>query len=132
MVEKYQLGVYNESQQKKTGFLMGLSQKSCEPCKGGVLPLSVTEAEKLIEDVHGWKLVNEARAIKRSYEFDNFVDALDFVNKIGELAESQQHHPDISLGWGYVDVLIYTHKISGLHENDFILALKINDIKSTS
>jgi len=76
-----------------------------------------------------WQLVDDGRKIYREFLFNNFLSALAFVNKVGEIAELEQHHPDIEFGWGYARIYIQTHKINGLHENDFILAGKIDLIK---
>jgi len=103
-----------------------LAQKSCTPCRGGVPPLSRDEAEKLRTQAPDWDLVDDARRIERKFRFDNFVQALAFVNKVGELAEREGHHPDITFGWGYATISLYTHKIKGLHENDFIMAAKVD------
>lgn len=105
---------------------MGLTDKKCIPCEGGLAPLNHQQAEALLRDAPGWALLEEATKIKREYAFSNFKKALAFVNKVGNLAEEEKHHPDISLGWGYVTIVIQTHAINGLHENDFILAAKIN------
>jgi len=102
--------------------------KVCTPCQGGIPPLSPTEAQVFQKQTAKWDLTDESTWIRRSFSFDNFVDALDFVNKVGALSETEGHHPDISLGWGYVDISLQTHKIKGLHENDFILASKIDAI----
>ena len=103
-----------------------LSGKVCTPCQGGIPPLSKMEAEVLGRQTPKWELTDEVTWIRRSFGFGNFVEALDFVNKVGALAETEGHHPDISFGWGYADVSLQTHKIKGLHENDFILAAKID------
>ena len=103
-----------------------LAEKSCVPCRGGVPPLSHDEAERFHAQAPDWSLLEESRRIQRTFRFDNFAQSLAFVNKIGALAESEGHHPDITFGWGYVSVLLYTHKIKGLHENDFIMAAKID------
>ncbi len=105
-----------------------LAEKSCVACKGGIPPLSRAEAERLRAQTPEWKLSVEATKIERTFKFKNFREALAFVNKIGEIAETEQHHPDITFGWGYATVALYTHKIKGLHENDFILAAKIDRI----
>ncbi len=107
-----------------------LAQKTCTPCKGGVDPLSRAEAAELLHSTPNWELINEGKALKRRFEFKNFAQSLDLVNKIGKIAEKENHHPDIYFGWGYCEVTILTHKINGLHENDFILAAKINGIVS--
>jgi len=105
-----------------------LAGKVCTPCQGGIPPLSPTEAQVFQKQIAKWDLTDESTWIRRSFSFDNFVGALDFVNKVGALAEEEGHHPDIALGWGYVDISLQTHKIKGLHENDFILAAKIDAI----
>jgi 4a-hydroxytetrahydrobiopterin dehydratase len=105
-----------------------LTGKVCTPCLGGTPPLSPTEAQDFQQQTPKWDLTDSATWIRRSFGFDNFVGALDFVNKVGALAEDEGHHPDFALGWGYVDISLQTHKIRGLHENDFILAAKIDAI----
>ena len=101
-----------------------LDEKSCAPCKGGIPPLDQEKAEKLLTEVNKWSLFDENTKIKRNYAFENFVDAQAFVNKVGDLCESEFHHADITFGWGYCTVIFYSHKIGGLHENDFIMAAK--------
>jgi len=105
---------------------MGLTAKTCVPCRGGVAPLSRVEAEGYLGEVPEWSLTHEATRVERRFRFPDFVSALDFVDKVGALAEDQGHHPDISFGWGYAQVVFYTHKIKGLHENDFIMAAKVD------
>lgn len=107
---------------------MGLTAKTCTPCQGGVEPLSKAQAEELLKDTPRWRLSYAGDRLKRSFEFDNFATALDFVNRVGALAEAEGHHPDITFGWGYATIEIWTHKIGGLHENDFILAAKISEL----
>lgn len=107
---------------------MSLTQKTCVPCQGGIPPLARTEAEKLLKETPGWTLSPDGSRINRKFTFPDFVSAQRFVNKVGDLAEAEGHHPDISFGWGYADVLFYTHKIKGLHENDFIMAAKVNQL----
>ena len=102
--------------------------KVCTPCQGGIPPLIREECEELRKETPKWDLTDDATWIRRSFAFKDFVGALDFVNKVGALAESEGHHPDISFGWGYVDISLQTHKIQGLHANDFILAAKIDQI----
>lgn len=102
-----------------------LANRTCVPCRGGVPPLAGAELEELSRQVPGWDVVNEHH-LRRTFRFGDFRQALDFVNRIGELAEEQGHHPDIALGWGRVEVTIHTHKIDGLTESDFILAAKID------
>ena len=103
---------------------MALAGKTCTPCRGGVPPLGRAGAAGYLGETPHWVLKDDATRSGRSFEFKNFAQALEFVNKVGALAEEEGHHPDISLGWGYCTVLFYTHKIKGLHENDFIMAAK--------
>ncbi len=104
-----------------------LASKTCVPCKGDVPPLKGAELQKLQSEVPGWEVVNEHH-LEKTYKFPDFVKALAFVNRIGELAEQQGHHPDIYLSWGKVGVKTWTHKIDGLTESDFILAAKIDQL----
>ena len=97
---------------------MSLSRKECVPCKGGVPPLSGEKLEQLKEQVNRWDVVEEHH-ISKTYKFPNFVKALAFVNKVGEIAEDHGHHPDIFLAWGKVSITICTHKINGLAEKRF-------------
>jgi len=108
---------------------MDLINKKCIPCEGGVLPFTKSEAEKLLQEIPGWELNRAVQKISREFKFKNFVEALAFVNKAGEIAENEGHHPDIKLSYGKVRIEVWTHTIFGLSENDFILAAKINDIK---
>jgi 4a-hydroxytetrahydrobiopterin dehydratase len=103
-----------------------LVEKSCTPCRGGIPPLTRVEAEALLTQAPEWALIDDARGIERSFRFKNFREAFAFVQKVGELAEVEGHHPDISFGWGYATVSLRTKKIKGLHENDFIIAAKID------
>jgi 4a-hydroxytetrahydrobiopterin dehydratase len=105
-----------------------LTEKSCVPCKGGVPPLKEAEAQGLLEQTQGWALLDQGKRLERSFKFRNFREALEFVGRVGALAEEEAHHPDITFGWGYTTVSLYTHKIKGLHENDFIMAAKINEL----
>jgi 4a-hydroxytetrahydrobiopterin dehydratase len=105
-----------------------LTTKTCTPCRGGVDPLTRSQSETLLAQTPDWRLDAEARRIERTFRFQNFGQALGFVREIGELAEAEGHHPDISFGWGYATVALQTKKIKGLHENDFIMAAKIDPI----
>lgn len=107
---------------------MALTEKTCVPCRGGIPPLTENEAAVFSREVPDWSLTHSATRIERKFKFNDFVAALAFVNKVGALAEEEGHHPDIAFGWGYADVELYTHKIKGLHENDFIMAAKIDAI----
>lgn len=103
-----------------------LAEKDCVPCKGGVPPLKGDKLQELRQQLEpGWKVVDEHH-LQKSFKFKNFRQALNFTNLVGELAESQAHHPDLFLTWGKVRVKIYTHKIDGLTESDFVLAAKID------
>jgi 4a-hydroxytetrahydrobiopterin dehydratase len=104
-----------------------LAGKTCVPCRGDVPPLKGAALEELIRQVPGWEVVDEHH-LKREFRFKNFREALDFVNRVGELAEEQAHHPDIDFGWGRATVKIFTHKIDGLTESDFILAAKVEGL----
>jgi 4a-hydroxytetrahydrobiopterin dehydratase len=90
-----------------------------------VPPLESDEARRLLKELDGWEMI-ENHHLQKRFDFTNFREALDFVNRIGELSEQQGHHPDICFGWGKVDVTIWTHKINGLTESDFVLAAKID------
>lgn len=103
-----------------------LAEQTCVPCKGGVPPMEAEEAERLLARLaEGWDVV-ETHHLERTYEFSDFAEALTFVNTIGDIAEEQGHHPDIHLSWGRVGVEIWTHKIDGLTESDFVLAAKFD------
>ncbi len=106
---------------------MSLSQKHCVPCRGGVPPLKGAELDNLRKQVSGWDVVDEHH-LSKTYAFPDFVKALDFVNRTGAVAEQEGHHPDVYLSWGKVRVEIWTHKIDGLTESDFILAAKIDEL----
>lgn len=101
-----------------------LASRDCVPCRGGVPPLESDEPRRLEEQLGKvWQVVDDHH-LEKSFRFDNFRQALDFTNKLGELAETINHHPDICLGWGRVSVTLWTHKIGGLAEADFIWAAK--------
>jgi len=103
-----------------------LASKTCVPCRGGVPPLSMDVASRLMEQLDGWSF--EQGHLAKSYAFADFAAALEFVNRIGAISEQQGHHPDIYMTWGKVSVEIWTHKIDGLTESDFILAAKFDEI----
>ena len=101
-----------------------LAQETCIPCRDGVPPLKGEELDALQEKLgNGWQIINEHH-LEKEYIFADFIQALDFTVKVGEVAENQDHHPDIYLAWGKVKLAIWTHKIDGLTESDFILAAK--------
>lgn len=105
-----------------------LAAKDCIPCRGGIPPLPVAEAAALHAQLGGGWILNGAHHLEKEFRFRNFRDALAFTNRVGELAEQQKHHPDIHLAWGLVKIQIWTHKIDGLTESDFILAAKIDTL----
>ncbi|MDQ3834224.1 MAG: 4a-hydroxytetrahydrobiopterin dehydratase [Actinomycetota bacterium] len=102
-----------------------LASKMCVPCEGGTPPLKGEDLGRLAPQVPEWEIVEEHH-LRRRLRFKNFREALVFVNEVGELGEEQGHHPDITFGWGYAEITIFTHKIDGLTESDFILAAKID------
>jgi 4a-hydroxytetrahydrobiopterin dehydratase len=104
-----------------------LADKSCVPCKGSVPPLKGKDLQQVQQQVSNWKVVNEHH-ITRAFTFPDFKQALDFVNRVGEVAEKQGHHPDILLSWGKAEITLWTHKIDGLTESDFIMAAKIDQL----
>ena len=103
-----------------------LAGRECVPCRGDVPPLGTVERESLLAQLDGWEVI-AGHHLRKIFEFADFRGALSFVNRVGELAEAQGHHPDISFGWGRAEITIWTHKIDGLTESDFILAAKIDE-----
>ena len=108
-----------------------LASKTCVPCRGGVPPLEGEQLRHFESEVPGWQAV-KGHHIHRAFTFPDFVSALAFVNKVGNVAEQQGHHPNIFLTWGKVEIDIWTHKIDGLTESDFILAAKISKLAPQS
>jgi len=105
-----------------------LAEKKCTPCQGGVAPLKGDDLKRHAGQLGpGWEIVEEAH-LEKTFKFDDFRHALDFVNRVGEVAEEENHHPDINLTYGKATITLWTHKINGLHENDFILAAKIDQL----
>ncbi|HZF08042.1 MAG TPA: 4a-hydroxytetrahydrobiopterin dehydratase [Thermoanaerobaculia bacterium] len=107
----------------------GLAEKKCVPCEGGTPPIAGAEAERLLAQLDGWQLVGGGKELAKEYRFPDFRQALGFVNRLGEVAESEGHHPDLYLTWGKVRVSLSTHSIGGLSENDFILAAKADRVR---
>ncbi|MHC5543467.1 4a-hydroxytetrahydrobiopterin dehydratase [Singulisphaera rosea] len=104
-----------------------LARKQCRPCEGGVPPISPEEAKSLLAGLEGWELVNDGQRIERRWTAKNFMAAIEFFDRLAVLAEQEGHHPDLHLeGYRNVAVVLWTHAIGGLSENDFILAAKIN------
>lgn len=105
-----------------------LASKECQPCRGDVPPLRGDELRELERELdREWRVVDEHH-LEKEFEFEDFVTTLDFVNRVGELAEEQGHHPNICFTWGQAEIRIWTHKIDGLTESDFILAAKIEEL----
>ena len=110
-----------------------LLNKKCVPCEGGVLPFDISEIHKYQKKVDGWDIAKNEKNnffLEKNFKFKNFRDSQDFINIIGKISEEEGHHPDITFGWGYAKIIITTHAIEGLSENDFILAAKIDKIIS--
>ena len=108
-----------------------LLNKKCVPCEGGILPFDISEIHKYQKKIDGWdvkKKNDNIYFLEKNFVFKNFVNSQNFINKIGEISEKENHHPDILFGWGYAKIAITTHAIEGLSENDFILAAKIDQI----
>ena len=108
-----------------------LTQKKCAPCEGGVTPFDISEIQKYQKKVDGWELVKDKTEmffLEKEFTFKNFKQSQSFINQVGDVSESEGHHPDILFGWGYAKIKITTHAIKGLSENDFILAAKIDKI----
>jgi len=108
---------------------MSLSEKSCVPCRGGVPPLTKEQFEPLFKELSGWQVQDDARLLK-TYTFDDFKSSLDLANEIGAIAEQEGHHPDLLVRWGELKIELWTHKVGGLTESDFILAAKIDKLKA--
>ncbi len=106
---------------------MELARKNCIPCQGGVPPLPEPEIQRLLGELDGWSL-NDELHLEKSYDFKNFRDGFEFVKRVGEMAEEQGHHPDIHLAWGKVVLEVWTHKIDGLVESDFIFAARADEL----
>tara|TARA_B100000586_G_scaffold114963_1_gene82819 strand:+ start:113 stop:457 length:345 start_codon:yes stop_codon:yes gene_type:complete len=108
-----------------------LHKKKCVPCKGNIPPFNMKEIHKYLKKINGWEVKNKNNSyfLEKNYKFKNFKISQLFVNEVGKIAETESHHPDIHFGWGYAQVIIFTHAIKGLAESDFILASKIDQIK---
>lgn len=104
-----------------------LAKRHCVPCESGATPLGEDEVRRLLGKLEGWA-VPDGSHLEKTFRFRDFAGALAFVNRIGEVAERENHHPDLHLGWGRVRVELRTHKIKGLSENDFIVAAKIDEL----
>ena len=108
-----------------------LEKKKCIPCDGKIPGFNITEIHKYLKMVDGWEVKSDDSKIYyliKEFKFKNFLESQNFVSKVGEIAEKEGHHPDIWFGWGYAKIKIFTHAIKGLHENDFIIAAKVDQI----
>ena len=113
--------------------MSNLLDKKCVPCEGGVSSMDLSEIHKYEKKIDGWDVnINEKKInfLEKKFKFKNFTNSQNFVNKVAEISEKENHHPDILFGWGYAKILITTHAIEGLSQNDFILAAKIDQISS--
>ena len=106
----------------------GLAAKSCVPCRGDIAPLTEAQARVLLENTPDWKLEENGTRLVRRFEFEDFKKAIEFVNRVAEIAEAEGHHPDFAIHWNKVDLVLWTHTIGGLSENDFILAAKLDTL----
>ena len=108
-----------------------LADKKCIPCEGGIPAFDMKEIHKYLKKVDGWDVKEDEMKnyyLSKEFKFQNFLESQNFINKVGEIAENEGHHPDIAFGWGYANVKIFTHAIKGLHESDFVLAAKVDKI----
>ncbi len=105
---------------------MDLTTKKCRPCEGGAKPLSPDAARALVVQVPKWKLRKDLPRLWREYTFKDFARAIKFINRVAEIAEREGHHPDIHVHWNLVKLVLWTHDVGGLSENDFILAAKLD------
>ena len=108
-----------------------LSKKKCIACDGNIPPFDTSEIHKYLKKVDGWDVKaddNKIYYLIKEFKFKNFQESQNFVNKVGHIAETEGHHPDIWFGWGYAKIKIFTHAIKGLHESDFVLAAKVDRI----
>ena len=108
-----------------------LLKKKCVPCEGGVKAFDISEIHKYQKKVDGWDVLKNDKQkffLEKNFKFKNFIESQNFINKVGDIAEKEGHHPDIWFGWGYAKIKIFTHAIKGLHESDFILAAKVDKI----
>ena len=110
---------------------MSLDKMQCIPCQGGIPPLSTEQSHDFLKMTPGWVLIDKDSKLALELSFSNFQRPFDLISKISTLAETEGHHPDLCFGWGYVRIILYTHKINGLHQNDFIMAAKINEVLKT-
>ena len=108
-----------------------LADKKCVPCEGGIPSFDIKEIHKYLKKVDGWDVKSDDQKtyyLIKEFKFDDFLKSIQFINKVGDIAETEGHHPDIWFGWGYAKIKIFTHAINGLHESDFVLAAKIDKL----
>ena len=108
-----------------------LADKKCIPCEGKIPALDKSEIHKYLKKVDGWEVIADQSInyyLLKKFKFKNFLESQKFINKVSEVAEQENHHPDISFGWGYAEIKIFTHAIQGLAESDFILAAKVDKL----
>ena len=106
-----------------------LTQKACVPCRGGMPPLTAEQAREYHAAVPAWTLSADATRISREFKLKDFQQAMAFVNRVADLAEAEQHHPDIAIHWNRVELVLWTHAIGWLHENDFVMAAKVDQLR---
>ncbi len=109
-----------------------LHKKNCIPCTGKIPAFDIAEIHKYLKKINGWNVKkdkSEYYYLEKNFKFKNFLESQKFINEVSNISERESHHPDISFGWGYATIQIYTHKIKGLVESDFILAAKVDEIK---
>ena len=108
-----------------------LAKKKCVACDGNIPPFDMNEIHKYLKKVDGWDVKTDDKTtyyLIKEFKFKNFLESQNFINKVGQIAEKEGHHPDIWFGWGYAKIKIFTHAIKGLHESDFVLAAKVDRI----
>jgi len=108
---------------------MNLTSKHCVPCEGGVKPFTTDKIQEYLKEVPGWSVVDDKK-IKKEFHFEKYLDGIEFTRHVGELADSEGHHPDIHVYYKRVEIELMTHAIGGLSENDFILASKIDKLNN--
>ena len=102
-----------------------LAKQKCVPCRGGTPPLSAEQVKAYLAAVPEWRVSADGKQIARTFTYKDFIQAMKFVNKVAEVAEEQGHHPDIHIHWNKVELVLWTHSIGGLHENDFVMAARL-------
>ncbi len=105
-----------------------LKDRKCLPCEGGVKPLTCDQAKSLLQKINGWQFFEENQEISKNFSFKGFYKTMAFVNAVAWIASQENHHPDMKVGYNYCDIVLKTHAINGLSENDFILAAKIDSL----